>query len=109
MSHVIATESELTLALTEPAGRYVYRVNGTSRWAMTYGGEVSARLVAAMKKAGKLRPKYANTDDGLWLSDRTIDVDATVARRKATGNRSAIVFLGDAPNASDDLRRNPQR
>lgn len=86
----IATPRELLQALGD-GERYVYQVKDSYRWRITRGGDVRPELVMALIDGGALRPVYSNCPSALWPG-RTIDVDASLALRKRTGNKAAVIY-----------------
>ena len=90
---LILRQDDLLRSLREIPGRHVYRVNLTQRWAITYlaDAEVAGDLVASLVNSGVLRRVYLGVDDAFGL-DPTIDVDATVERRRQTGRKDIIVY-----------------
>src|SRR5690348_6852294 len=88
--HVITTEGELVTLLKQMERRMVYRFKDRhNEWGLTHGHglRVAPALVRSAVKAGILHSCYSNCpDDAYWLGS-TIDVDATLERRRQTGNK----------------------
>jgi len=95
---IIETEDDLIeiLCSRTPNGeqRQVYR-SRENTWHFTYGSErphtIDRRLITALVGSGVLRRVYSDTGDAYWLG-QTIDMDATMAKRRQTGDRRAVVY-----------------
>ena len=92
---LIETAAEL-LDMMRVGNRDVYRTTD-GYWRLTHSqGDphaVEPNVIRLLVENGTLRPTYSNTDDCLTLG-RTIDVDATVARRKK--ERGVIVYAKES-------------
>jgi len=88
---LIETAAEL-LDMMGAGNRDVYRTTD-GYWMLTNSRDdphaVDPKVIRLLVDNGTLRPTYSNTDDCLTLG-RTIDVEATVARRKR--ERGVIIY-----------------
>lgn len=87
---LLGTDDILAL-LRLDCDRYLYR-SPKGTWHLTsHRGEADRRAVAGLIESGTVRPTYSTATDCFWLG-RTIDIDATLAERKRSGNKKAIVY-----------------
>lgn len=95
---LIDREDELLAILTsaDPKGKLheVYRAQAGT-WHYTHSGRdahrIAPHLITALVGSGVLHRVYNGTGDAYWLGP-TMDIDATVAQRNRTGDKSIIVY-----------------
>jgi len=89
----IVTDAAALLAILRSRGdMQVYRGHNTHRWFITYrGGEVDADLVRELASKRVLRQCYSDHSDAYGL-EPTIDMEATLERRRQTGDRHLLVY-----------------
>lgn len=85
--------AEETLELLRLDGdRYLYR-SEKGTWHLTsHRGEVDPRVAVKLIASETVRPTYSTSKCCFWLG-QTIDIERTLAERKRTGNKKAIVYV----------------
>ena len=94
---IIDGEEELLEILRGDKTRMVYRTTD-GNWCYSSPGNdhhvIDAAVVEELVSKNILRPCYTNTTDAYHLG-RTLDVDRTLAARRAKGNRTENIYAGD--------------
>lgn len=91
-----ADELVAMLKVKGPDGqmRQLYRAQDNT-WHCTFSGNnrhiVDRRLITELVGSGVLSRVYNDTGDAYWLG-QTIDMDATMAKRRQTGDRRVVVY-----------------
>lgn len=91
--HRLSADGLLELLLRTDHQREVYKAGGGGWWVTYGGGETTHEAVQVLLDRGAIRDKYSDLKGEVYHPGQTIDMPATMERRKREGRKAPLVYI----------------